>query len=119
MNYAASEVICAQRMMSISRGGNPLEYEEYTVEEVAQRYGVTRDAVYRGIRKGSPLYPEAEKGGDGPKAWLVISRQALRACDARRIVFYKRTPSWLKLEGQGWVKPPKRISARELLGEGV
>jgi hypothetical protein len=116
MNYRASEVICAQQMYSIARGGSPLTYPDYTVEEVAHRYRVTRDAVYRGIRRGDPLYPKATRQGNGPKAPLVITRAAMKACDVRRIKFYKTTPSWFKLDGREGQKPPARRSARDLLG---
>jgi len=119
MNYNASEVKCAQRMMSIARGSYPLRDGDHTVDEVAERYDVTRDAVYRGIRQGSPLYPKAEREGCGPKAWLYITREALEACDANRLEFYKRTPSWLKLAGLDWQKPPPRIAARVLLGDAI
>ena len=116
MNLNASEVVCAQRMHSIARGGSPLSYPDYTVEDIAHRYGVTRDAVYRGIRKGSPLYPTAKREGSGPRAPLIVTRAAMEACDARRVEFYMTTPSWLKLEGLDWVKPPQRRSARTMFG---
>lgn len=106
-------------MMSIQRRGARSDYDDYTVEEIAARYGVTRDAVYRGIRKRSPLYPLAVKQGNGTKAWLVITGEAVESCDARRIAFYKTTPSWLKLEGLDWVKPPKRMAANVMLGVAV
>lgn len=105
--------------MSIEMRGVRPDYDDYTVEEVADRYGVTSDAVYRGIRKRSPLYPLAVKRGKGPKAWLVITGEAVESCDARRIAFYKTTPSWLKLEGLDWVRPPKRVAAIDLLGSAV
>ena len=115
MNYP-SEVVCAQRMYSIARGGSPLAESSYSVDEIAHRYGVTPDAVYRGIRLGSPLYPVATRDGNGPRAPLLITCEALEACDARRIEFYMTTPSWFKLDGRDWQKPPLRKSARALLG---
>ena len=111
-----SEFTCAWRMYRIAQGANPLGFDEYRIDEVADRYGVTPDSVYRGIRKGSPLYPSAFRRGAGPKAWLYVTRAALEACDIRRIAFYKTTPSWLKHDGLDGVKPPKRVSARVLLG---
>lgn len=116
MNFKASEVICAQHMLSIAEGRHPLLEDEYLIEDVAHRYGVTRDAVYRGIRKGSPLYPRAVKEGKGPKGWLLITRKAMEACDKRRLKFYKTTPSWQKLKGLDGKKLPKRVSAKALLG---
>lgn len=118
MNYRASEVICAQQMLSIAAGRHPLLYDDYSIEEVAHRYAVTRDAVYRGIRKGSPLYPKAVREGAGPKGMLLITRKALEACDKRRMKFYKTTPSWFKLNGLDapGKKLPKRVAAKDLLG---
>lgn len=114
----ASEVICAERMKSIATGREQPTYDDYSVYEVAVRYGVTPDAVYRGIRSGSPLYPEAQRDGLGPRAPLVVTAASLEACDARRIAFYRTTPSWLKLEGRDREKPPPRRAARALLGTG-
>lgn len=116
MNHRASEVICAKHMRSIAAGHDPVEDYDYYVDDVAERYGVTCDTVYRGIRRGSPLYPEAYRREKGPKAVLVITPGALKACDGRRIKFYETTPSWFKLEGRDWDKPPARKSARALLG---
>lgn len=116
MNQRASEVVCAERMRSIAAGRIPVDGDDYYVEDVAERYCVTCDTVYRGIRRRSPLYPKAYRRGKGPKAVLVITPAAVKACDGRRIKFYKSTPSWLKLDGKEGQKPPVRRSARELLG---
>lgn len=112
-----SERKCAQRMHSIDAGCNFLHYDEYEVAEVAERYGVHRDTAYRGIRRHDPMYPDAVPQGNGSKPRLVVSREAIEACDARRIAFYKTTPSWLYLEGLDFMSPPPRRSARALMAD--
>lgn len=113
----SSERECANRMYSIAHGSNRLTYSDYQVEEVAERYGVHRDTVYRGIRSGDPMYPDAQRLGNGPKAGIVVLKEDLEACDERRIAFYKTTPSWMLFEGLDFKKPPPRRSARSLLME--
>ena len=83
--------------------------------DVAERYDVDRDTVCRGVRRGDPLYPDAVLLGNGCRPRLMVTREALKACDARRIAFYKTTSSWLRLDGLDDVKPPPRLSARVLL----
>ena len=111
----ASECTCAQRMYEILAGYHQLTYDEYDVSEVAERYGVHRDTVYRGVRRGDPMYPDAVGIGNGVKPRLVVSVEALRASDFRRLAFYKTTPSWQKLIGLEFTKPPPRQSARSVL----
>ena len=111
-----SERECAKRMYDIQLGSIRLTYEDYEVSEVAARYGVHRGTAYRGIRRGAPMYPDAKRIGDGPRPRLIVSRDAVEECDARRIAFYKTTPSWLHLDGLGFKKPPPRRSAQAILG---
>ena len=111
----ASERRCAYRMYEIKAGHYRLMEDKYELVDVAERYDVHRDTVYRGVRRGDPLYPDAVLLGNGPRPRLMVMREALKACDTRRIAFYKTTPSWLKLDGLDDVKPPTRLSARMLL----
>ncbi|MES2785759.1 MAG: hypothetical protein V4684_09870 [Pseudomonadota bacterium] len=114
LNWGSSEVVCTNQMRQIETGGDPIQDELYNVHDVALRYGVTRDAVYRGVRQVNPLYPKPKRQGKGPKPALFFKPAAVKACDHRRIQFYKQTPSWRKFEGLEWEKPPKRISARKM-----
>jgi transposase len=114
---ARSEPRCASYMYEILRGAWPLTRQVYTVEEVAQRYGVHRDTAYKGIRSGDPMYPRAEPAGDGPRPRLLIRRDEIAACDRRRLEFYRTTPSWHKLFREVDAVPPPRRSARAVLAE--
>lgn len=110
-----SERRCAERMLLIQRGWYPIDADEWSVDEVADRYQVHRDTVYKGVRAGSPLFPRATRKGSGPKAWLYFSAQAIAACDQNRITFYMTTPSWHELTGQGVKAAPPRRSAQTVL----
>ena len=106
------------RMHLILQGRFPLDDGEYTVDDVAERYGVHRDTVYKGVRAGAGLYPRTQRKGSGPKAWLYFSRAEIEACDKDRLEFYRTTPSWSELFGAGAAAAPARRSARDLIAAG-
>lgn len=110
-NAAASERRCAYRMHEIMRGMFALDGDTYSVDDIAERYDVHRDTVYKGIRAGSPLFPLASRKGDGPKAWLHFTLASIRTSDRNRIAFYKTTPSWHELFGDGASAAPARRAA--------
>ena len=112
---AASERRCAARMYLIMRGGRPLQDEQYNVDELAERYLVHVGTVYRGVRLESPLFPRATRIGTGPRAWLYFTATAIEACDRNRIRFYRTTPSWHDLYGEGASAAPARRSAKALI----
>ena len=72
---------CAERMLSIQRGWFPIDDGEWSVDDIADRYQVHRDTVYKGVRSGSPLFPKASRKGTGPKAWLYFAPEDIRECD--------------------------------------
>ncbi len=110
-----SERRCAERMLAIQRGWYPIDSDEFSVDEIADRYQVHRDTVYKGVRSGSPLFPKATRKRTGPKAWLYFSSEDVRDCDQNRIAFYQTTPSWKVLTGQEAKAAPPRRSAKEVL----
>lgn len=112
---AASERRCANRMHQIMRGGFALDEDTYTVDDIAERYDVHRDTVYKGIRAGSPLFPQASRKGPGPKAWLHFTMASIRTSDRNRIAFYKTTPSWHELFGGGASAAPVRRAATKVI----
>jgi hypothetical protein len=111
----ASERRCAQRMHAIMEGIVPLVDADYNVEEIAERYVVHRDTVYKGVRAGSPLFPKPHRKGTGPKAWLYFSAAAVQESDRNRILFYKTTPSWHEVYGDGATSAPRRCSAADVV----
>ena len=86
--------------------------DKYEPVDVSERYDVHRDTVNRGVRRSDLLYPDAVLLRNGCKPRLMVTREALKACDTRRIAFYTTTSSWLRLHGLDGVKPPPRLSAR-------
>ena len=110
-----SERRCAHRMHLIMRGRRPLDEGTYTVDEIAERYDVHRDTVYKGIRAGSPLFPRAGRKGAGPKAWLYFTAESIETSDRNRIAFYKTTPSWHGLFGAGASAAPVRRAATQVI----
>lgn len=113
----ASERWCAAAMRSILAGRYPLGGDDLTAEQVAERYRVHRDTVYKGVRSGSPLFPVASRKGRGPKAPLRFSPAAVAEADRNRIAFYKTTPSWHDLFGDGATAAPPRRSAKAVIAE--
>jgi hypothetical protein len=111
----ASEQRCARRMRLIEQGHLPVDTNEYGVGDIAERYEVHRDTVYKGVRAQSPLFPQGSRKGSGPKAWLYFSPEAILACDLRRIAFYRTTPSWHEYFGKGASAAPARRSAKALI----
>ena len=102
---ARSEPNCAYRMMQIQAGRLPLTQDEYTPADVAERYGVHRDTVYKGVRSGDGMYPMPRPAtGDRPR--LAFTKEAVAICDRNRIAVYKRTPSWYSLRGVVKEAPP-------------
>lgn len=111
----ASERRCAQRMYEILKGNDPVVGDEYGVADIAERYAVHPDTVYKGVRDGRPLFPTAHRKGKGPKAWLYFSAAAITECDLNRIAFYETTPSWHEFYGNGAASAPPRRSAATVL----
>lgn len=111
----ASERRCAYRMHEIMRGGFALDEDIYTVDDIAERYDVHRDTVYKAIRAGSPLFPQASRKGSGPKAWLHFTTASIQTSDRNRVAFYKTTPSWHDLFGDGASAAPVRRAATEVV----
>ena len=110
----ASERRCAQRMYAIKLGRIPVEGGDYTVDEVAERYDVHRDTVYKGVRACSLLFPQADRKGAGPKAWLHFTSKSVETSDQFRIAFYETTPSWHEFFGDGASAAPARRAAAKL-----
>lgn len=113
-----SEVACALRMREIEIKAKWMTLSKpfYDVHEVAERYYVHVQTVYRGMKAKDPMYPFPETIGNGPRPRLRVSREALEACDQRRIQFYRTTPSWLP---NGHPQRPEkftRTNARKVLG---
>ena len=102
---------CARHMFLILRGHNPLDQDAYNPGDIAARYGVRPDTVYRAVRVGDPLYPVAHRKGVGPKAWLFFSPEAVARCDRDRLAFYRTTPSWhAKYMADPTPAPPRRAA---------
>ena len=112
-----SELRCARHIFGVMRGNYELDQDEYTVDDIAARYGVRTDTVYRAVRAGDPLYPAAHRKGQGPKAWLYFSRAAVAQCDQDRLAFYRTTPSWMRLHGEEAGSAPPRRAARVVIAE--
>ena len=54
----ASEVRCAIRMCEILEGGHKIDFEfDYPIDDVARRYHVHRDTVYKGVQVEQPVVP--------------------------------------------------------------
>lgn len=107
----SSEMRCARHMFLILRGHYPLDQDVYNPDDIAARYGVRPDTVYRAVRAGDPLYPVAYRKGVGPKAWLFFSREAVEKCDRDRLAFYRTTPSWhAKYMANPTPAPPRRAA---------
>jgi len=102
-------------MAEISRGQHPLVGELFTVQEVADRYEVHRDTAYKAIRAGHVLYPEAIEDGVGPRPRLLVWRQAVEACDERRLTYYRTTAAWHGMSGNGIKPPPRRVSGKRAI----
>ena len=110
-----SEAQCAYQMSLIGDGYLPLEEEIYYVCDVADRYRVREDTVFKGMRSGDPMYPRSHPLGNGPRPRIAITRKEMKLCDERRLAFYETTPSWIKRFGPSPEVFPPRISARALL----
>lgn len=102
-------------MYSILQGNHAIQDAEYDVTDIAERYCLHRDTVYKGVRAGSPLLPKPHRKGVGPRAWLYFSADAVQTCDRNRIYFYMTTPSWHELFGDGASAAPPRRSAIEVV----
>jgi len=102
-------------MHLIMQGRRELDGGIYTVDEIAVRYDVHRDTVYKGIRAGNPLFPHAGRKGAGPKAWLHFTTESIETSDRNRIAFYKTTPSWHDLFGAGASAAPVRRAATQVI----
>ncbi len=113
----SSELRCARHMFLVMRGHYELDQDEYTVDDIAIRYGVRADTVYRAVRAGDPLYPAAHRKGQGLKAWLYFSRATVAQCDQDRLAFYKTTPSWKRLHGEEAGSASPRRAAHVVIAE--
>ncbi len=114
---ARSEPRCADQMLRIAQGLAPLMKRDYTVLEVAERYAVHFDTVYKGVRRGDPMYPLAVRSGPGSRSALKFSRSAIQTCDQARIDFYRTTPSGTVLFCGAFAVVPPRRSARIVISE--
>lgn len=101
----------------IELGRQPLVKEWYTAFEVAERYEVHFQVVYRGARLGNPLYPVATAKGTGKRPPIEFSREAIEASDRARLLFYKTTPSWQQMTGSDPSSVPPRRSAAAVIAE--
>lgn len=110
----ASDVVCADRMRQIQQGRLPVEDEPYLIDDFAERYQVHRATVYKGVKSESPPFPVAHRMSAGFNARLHFTPQSIRECDARRTQFYKSTPSWNLLFGDGPGTAPLRRAATDL-----
>ena len=114
---AKSEPRCALRMRQIELRRFPLTQAWYTAFEVAERYEVHFQTLYKGARVGHALYPVATAEGTGDKPRIKFSREAIEACDRARLLFYKTTPSWHEMMRSDVPAPPRR-SAAAVVAEG-
>jgi len=114
---AKSEPRCACRMRRIELGKFPLEPRLYTAFEVAERYEVHFQTLYKGARVGHALYPVPTAEGKGPRSRIKFSRAAIEACDQARLLFYKTTPSWHQMMGSDSSLAPPRRSAAAVIAE--
>ena len=114
---ARSEPRCALRMRQIELGRFPLKEAWYSAIEVAERYDVHDQTLFKGARVGHALYPVATAVGTGRRPRIQFSREAIEACDRARLLFYKTTPSWhdlLKINEPA----PRRRSAAAVMAAG-
>lgn len=102
-------------MRFIEMGHLPVDINAYSVQDVAERYDVHRDTVYKGIQSESPLFPKPSRINAGPKAWVHFTPEAIIECDQNRIAFYKTTPSWHELYGEGASAAPIRLAAKKVV----
>ena len=102
-------------MRMIELGRQTLVKEWYTAFEVADRYEVHFQTVYKGARPGQALYPVATAvvtaKGTGKKPRIMFSREAIEACDRARLLFYKTTPSWHEMMRSNVPAAPRRSAA--------
>ncbi|MBV5347057.1 hypothetical protein JZU46_02410 [bacterium] len=110
-----SESQCAHQMKRIEDGELPLDEDIYFVIDIAERYHVREDTVFKGVRSGDPMYPRSHPLGSGPRPRIAMTREEVEACDARRLAFYKTTPSWIRHFECTQDGFPARKSARSLL----
>lgn len=96
----------------------PLTQAWYTALEVAERYEVHFQTLYKGARDGHALYPVATAEGTGVRSRIKFSREAIEACDRARLLFYKKTPSWYEMMGLDASLAPRRRSAAAVIAEG-
>ena len=102
-------------MRQIELGRFLLKKAWYTAIEVAERYDVHDQTVYKGARLGEALYPvstavvTAEGTGERPR--ILFSREAIEAADRARLLFYKTTPSWHQMMRSDAPAPPRRSAA--------
>ena len=89
--------------------------EDATKSRLKASAAEVRDTVYKGIRAGSPLFPQAGRKGAGPKAWLHFTTESIETSDRHRIAFYKTTPSWHDLFGAGASAAPVRRAAAQVI----
>lgn len=114
---AKSERRCARRMRVIELGQFRLQRPWYSVFEVAERYEVHFQTLYKGARVGHALYPVTTAEGKGPRSRIKFSREAIEACDRARLLFYKTTPSWHEMMGFDASLAPPRRSAAAVIAE--
>jgi hypothetical protein len=112
-----SELVCSFRMREIELGRHPLSQDWYSAWDVAERYGVNVQSVYDGIREAHVLFPQSEVTGNGSRPRRRFSREAIEACDQRRLWFYKTTPSWHAKFVPGAPAAPPRRSAEVVIAE--
>ena len=83
--------------------------------DIAERYHVREDTVFKGIRSGDSMYPRSHPLGSGPRPRIAITREEVAACDERRLAFYKPSPIWIRHYECTMEVFPARKSARALL----
>ena len=105
-------------MRQIELGQFRLTEAWYRAFEVAERYDVHEQTLYKGARIGHPLYPVATAVGTGKRPRIQFSREAIEACDRDRLLFYKKTPSWYEMMGLDASLAPRRRSAAAVIAEG-
>ena len=108
---ARSEPRCALRTRQIELGRFLLTEAWYKAFEVAERYDVYEQTLYKGAQVGHPLYPVATAEGTGERPRIKFSREAIEACDRARLLFYKTTPSWHEMMRINEPAPPRRSAA--------
>ena len=83
----------------------------YKAFEVAERYDVHEQTLYKGAPVGHPLYPVATAEGTGERPRIKFSREAIEACDWARLLSYKTTPSWHEMMRINEPAPPRGSAA--------